>query len=56
MTALSNSPVFIATNRFPEDEPYYRNALIMNLPSPTHDAIALTTAALKALEPLYRAD
>ncbi|MEM6838645.1 MAG: Y-family DNA polymerase [Cyanobacteria bacterium P01_C01_bin.120] len=52
MTSLLT--VFIATNRFSQDEPYYRNAATVALPSPTNDAITLTKAALRALEPLYR--
>jgi DNA polymerase V len=46
--------VFIATNRFSQDEPYYRNAATVGLPCPTNDAIALTKTALRALEPLYQ--
>jgi DNA polymerase V len=46
--------VFIATNRFRQDEPYYRNAATVGLPCPTNDAIALAKAALRALEPLYQ--
>lgn len=52
--AASLLTVFIATNRFNQDEPYYRHAATVGLPCPTNDAIALTKAALKALEPLYR--
>jgi DNA polymerase V len=46
--------VFIATNRFSQDEPYYRNSATVGLAYATNDAIALTKAALKALKPLYR--
>jgi len=48
--------VFIATNRFSPDQPYYRNSATVGLSCPTNDTIALTKAALQALEPLYRAD
>jgi DNA polymerase V len=52
--AASLLTVFIATNRFNQDEPYYRHAATVGLPSPTNDTLALTKAALQALEPLYR--
>jgi len=44
----------IATNRFSQDKPYHRKAATVGLPCPKNDAIALTKAALRALEPLYR--
>jgi DNA polymerase V len=52
--AASLLTVFIATNRFRQEEPYYHHAATVGLPGPTNDAIALTKAALQALEPLYR--
>ncbi|RZM78018.1 Y-family DNA polymerase [Leptolyngbya iicbica] len=46
--------VFIATNRFNADLPYYRNSGTVGLSAPTNHTITLTKAALKALGPLYR--
>lgn len=51
----STLTVFIATNRFSQDELYYRNAATIGLSCPNNDAIVLTKAALQALETLYRA-
>ncbi|NEQ48469.1 MAG: hypothetical protein F6K00_35040 [Leptolyngbya sp. SIOISBB] len=52
--AASVLSVFIATNRHRPDAPYYRNTATVDFPSATNDAIILTKAALRALEPLYR--
>lgn len=46
--------VFIATNRFNTDLPYYRNSGTVGLSAPTNHTMTLTKAALKALGPLYR--
>lgn len=53
--AASLLTVFIATNRFNQDEPYFRSATTIGLPYPTNNAIALTKTALRALAPLYQA-
>lgn len=52
--ASSLLTIFIGTNRFNQDEPYYRNAATVGLACPLNDTVALTQAALKALEPIYR--
>jgi DNA polymerase V len=53
--AASLLTVFIATNRFNQDEPYFRSATTIGLPYPTNNAITLTKTALRALAPLYQA-
>ena len=48
--------VFIQTNRFREDQKQYNAGLVMSLPEPTSDTLALNKHALRVLKRVYRPD
>ena len=46
--------VFIQTNRFKAEEPQYNAGITVPMAEPTDDSLALTVAALKGLDAIYR--
>lgn len=55
-SACRSVTVFIASNRFREDLQQYGNSMTIPLQTATSDTLEITTAALRALEKIYRPD